>query len=85
MDPALLGLIDQFTVAVEPFILATNCCVPDALPEASVQPVQLVSILAVPGEMVRVPLPDVPLLELPPQPATAKARGMTKNQGARRL
>lgn len=76
--------MDQFTVAAEPFIVAENCNVEEALPEESVQPVQLVSMEAVPGEMVSAPLPEPPVLDPPPQPAIATAAEMAKNHEARR-
>ena len=85
MLPALLGLMVQFTVALAPFMVAVNCWSEDAFPEESVQPVQLVSMVAVPGEIFRPPPPPVPPpLELPPpQPATASARGSARNRHER--
>lgn len=82
MLPALLGLIVQFTVAAEPLIVAVNCWVEDGLPDASVQPVQMVSMLAVPGVILSPPLPVALLLFFEmalPHPANAKANGSASN------
>lgn len=72
---------DQLTVAALPFTAAVNCS--KTLPDESVvlQPVQLVSMVAVLGEIVKLPFEELLELELPPpQPATTSRTGTSTSQ-----
>ena len=64
----------QFTLAALPLTVAENCSAnpPDVV--VVLHPVQLSSMVAVPGEMERLPL-DEPLTNAPPQPARAIRAG----------
>jgi hypothetical protein len=66
----------HFTLAAPPEPEAENCSkaapVDELLP---LQPVQLVSMVAVPGETLNVALDEPPAADPPPQPASAIAAG----------
>ena len=66
----------QFTLAVPPLSAAENCSTnpPDVV--VVLHPVQLASMVAVPGEIERLPLPLEELLtNVPPQPARTNNAG----------
>ena len=72
---------DQLTVAAVPFAVAVNRS--KTLPDESdpLQPVQLVSMVAVLGEIVKLPFEELLELELPPpQPATTSRKGTSTSQ-----
>ena len=75
MLPAVLGLMVQFTGAAPPLVnVAVNCSYEPELAFALLQPVQLVSMVAVPGETEKVLLEELVDGVPPPQPAnTIKA------------
>ena len=84
MDPALLlGLMDHVTAAAPPvFSMAVNCS--SAEPELdALQPVQLVSMDAVPGETEKVLLVELLAEAPPPQPATRARTGRPANASRR--
>lgn len=65
----------QFTLAALPPNVAENCSTnpPD---EVVLHPVQLASMVAVPGEIKRLPLPpEEPPTDAPPQPARIASAG----------
>ena len=65
----------QFTSATLPLNVAENCSTnpPDVV---VLHPVQLASMVAVPGEMERLPLPlEEPPTNAPPQPARRTSAG----------
>ena len=64
----------QFTPAAPPLSVAVNCSTspPDVV--LMLHPAQLVSMVAVPGEMERLSLEET-LLNVPPQPARTTSAG----------
>jgi hypothetical protein len=65
----------QFTLAALPLNVAENCSTnpPD---EVVLHPVQLASMVAIPGEIERLPLPlEEPPTNAPPQPARRTSAG----------
>lgn len=64
----------QFTPAAPPLRVAENCSTdpPDEL--VALQPVQLVSMVPVPGEIERPPLEELPA-DAPPHPARTASAG----------
>jgi hypothetical protein len=65
----------QFTLAALPLNVAENCSTnpPDVV---VLHPVQLASMVAIPGEIERLPLPlEETLLNAPPQPARTTSAG----------
>jgi hypothetical protein len=85
MLPApVLGLIDQLTLAEPPLLsVAVNCSmgVPDEF--LALQPVQLVSTVAVPGETENVLLEELLDAKPPPQPADKSVSGRPAIANAR--
>ena len=82
--PVLRPLTDQLTLAEPPlFSVAVNCST--AVPEELVvlQPVQLVSTVAVPGETENAPLEELLDAIPPPQPADKSTMGRPAIANAR--
>ncbi len=73
---------DQVTFAAPPTVSAAENCSTVAPEELVLQPVQLVSMAAVPGEMEKVPLDEL-ADGIPPQPASANRAGSPATASAR--
>jgi hypothetical protein len=66
----------QFTLAAPPPNVAENCSTNPPDVELVLHPVQLASIVAVPGEIERLPLPlEETLVNTPPHPARTNSAG----------
>ena len=67
----------QVTFAAPPPVsVAENCSTEAPLELVALQPVQLVSMVEVPGEMAKVPFEEVMVAVPPPQPAIRIKTGM---------